>query len=94
MRVLVEQIKPGVSAHSSTMYFTFWVRLMDPRTGWWMSISGWRYYPERRQLSGPSISKGNGSYVDTVKYDAELRNEIQRQIEAYVGAEEPEPVAA
>lgn len=94
MKLLVEQIKPGGSPNASAPYYTFWVRVMDPKTGWWMTTGGWRYFPDRKTVGSPSISKGNGSYVASVKYDALMRNEIQRQIEEFfesgpVSVEEP-----
>lgn len=83
MKILVEQIKPGGSPNASRPYYTFWVRVMDMRTGGWFTSGGWRYFPDTRVIGSPSISKGNGSYVASVKYDALVRAEIQRQIEEF-----------
>jgi hypothetical protein len=96
MKVLIEQIKPGVSPNTSQVYYTFWVRFMDVKTGLWITSGGWRYFPDTRTVYSPSVSKGNGSYVTTVKTSTELHNLIQSKLETLLADEVVEelPVAA
>jgi len=94
MKILIENLKPGVSQFNKESYFTFWVKFWDPKTDMWFSVSGWRYWPARRTLSTPAMHKGGQNYSNTTKVSKSVYNQILLEIERVTGADEVEELAA
>ena len=72
--VAIENFTPQ-EAKNGRRYYSFWVRvLMGP---YFISISGWKYFPDTAKLSTPSQNKGGTKFINTTKTSAELYNRIQ-----------------
>ena len=71
--ITLEQITEQVSKNNKP-YFSFWVRLNF--NGRFLSVAGWKYFPQDRKLSTPSQGKGDGKFVNTAKVDPKLYNDV------------------
>jgi hypothetical protein len=91
MRILIEQLKPGTKKDAAREYWTFWVRVFSGDL--WVSVSGFRYFPDKRTIALPAAQKGNGSYHDMTKMSGVLFNRILEEVERLLGVED-EVVAA
>ena len=84
MKFIIENIKwqsrPGQRA-----YVTFWVRFLFPSLPGYLSISGWRYYPDTGTMATPSVPKGGGKFMDLLHMSAEVYNAIGKEAYRLIG---------
>lgn len=80
MIILIEQLQQLDSKVKGveTPYWSFWVRFMEGPDG--ISVSGWRYWPDRQSLSTPSVYKG-GRYWNMTKVQTTTYNRVKEEIE-------------
>jgi hypothetical protein len=96
MKILIEQLQLNSKRVKSleTTYYTFWVRFFALGSPASISVSGWRYWPERRTLSTPSIKKSDARYFNTCKPTPDVYMAILSEVERLLGMPPAEPHAA
>lgn len=72
--VTIENPSPQVSKQGRK-YVSFWVRLLVD--DFFISIAGWKYYPDEQKISTPSQIKGPGKFINTTKVNPAFYNHIQ-----------------
>jgi hypothetical protein len=74
-------VNPHEKSARKQPYYTFWVHMWIAGTQY-VTIAGWKYYPDTKKIGLPSIHKGAGHYNNIIKIDHESREFIRQQAEA------------
>lgn len=79
MFVAIDNIAPHI-ARNTRQYFSFWAKVyFDNET--FISVSGFKYYPDTKTISTPSVNKGDEKFINTAKLSAKLYNSIRSAAE-------------
>lgn len=91
MFVAIDGIAPQRS-QSGRRYFSFWAKLyFDDELS--INVSGFKYYPDTKTISTPSVNKGGDKFINTAKLSGKMYNAIREAAETAIapqaGALEP-----
>lgn len=91
MFVAIDNIAPH-EARNGRRYFSFWAKVYfdDNR---FMSVSGFKYYPDTKTISTPSVNKGDEKFINTAKLSALLYNDIRSAAENAINPQLVQPAA-
>ena len=81
MFIAIENAVPQ-KAKTGRVYFSFWAKLFfDDEGSRAISVSGFKYFPDTKSVSTPSINKGDTKFINTSKLTAEMYNDIRQAAE-------------
>jgi hypothetical protein len=88
MNIIVDNLQPTTAKVKGfeTLYYTFWVRFMVTGSPDWVTVGGWRYWPDKRTVSTPSMNKGGlKGYYNTTKIPPTTYSRILDEVERHLG---------